>query len=366
MRGMIRMNPIYSLAVLFLVFLPLGEAFALYSQPAAAVSGGSSESTNYSNLGVIAQAAIVDSSASTGYGADHGFLPVLGGWRILYPVISADPDTLSFTLLPNSSGSQSVTVANNGGSVLKWNVAKGNPAETYFTVSPASGTGDASISVTANTAGLTPGNYYYDTLTISGNGISRTAQVQLTLLVSSTGTQLSITVVSDTAGKGGGSVHSDPIGISCSNTGSDPAGMTGYCSAAFVPGITVTLYQSPDSNSTHASWTGPCTPSGNDCTVTMDGAKDVTATFPYAHMAKDNSSGLLYDTMAEALLHAAATDTILARDVTFGEDMTIVGKIITLSGGLSPWYLPQNAWTTLSGKLTVQSGQLTVDRLVVK
>ena len=31
------------------------------------------------------------------------------------------------------------------------------------------------------------------------------------------------------------------------------------------------------------------------------------------------------------------------------------------------WYLPQNAWTTLcGGKLTIQSGSLTVDKLVIK
>jgi hypothetical protein len=93
----------------------------------------------------------------------------------------------------------------------------------------------------------------------------------------------------------------------------------------------------------------------------------VTATFPYAHMAKVNSSGQRYDTLADTLSHAAGTDTILARDVTFNEYLTISGnKTVTLLGGRDAWYNPLNADTVLQGSLTVQSGSLTVDKLVIK
>jgi hypothetical protein len=315
---------------------------------------------------VIAQPGIAGGSDSASYAADHGFLPVLGGWRVLYPYISAQPGIITFNIAQGASGNQPLSISNTGGSVLKWSVAKGG-AGGWLSFSPANGAGSASVAVTADAAGLAAGAYN-DILTVSGAGINQTVQVQLTLNVSAAGTyRLTMTVKSDTAAKGGGLVYNVASGISCSNTGTDANTQIGTCYADFSPGTTLTLIQSPDSNSTYASWTGPCTPSGNDCTVTMDGVRNVIATFPYAYMAKLNSSGGRYDTLIEALSNAAATDTILARDVTFTGGLTLMGKNITLSGGLSPWYLSQNAWTTLSGgSLTVQSGLLVVDRIVIK
>jgi len=369
MKRMMKTGRIRACALAPLLLFLAVSAHGAYSQPASTIAGGggSSSSLNYANLGVIGQPGVVGVSAGSSYSTEHGFLSVLGGWRILYPVISADPGTLTFTLTSGTSFNQAVALANTGGGTLAWSVAKSNPSETYFTVSPASGTGDASITVTADAAGLAAGNYS-DTLTISGTGISRAVQVQLGLTVTAGGfNRLTMTVVSDTTGKGGGSVHSDKGGISCVNTGSNPDGMSGTCWADFAPGTTVTLFQTPDSNSVWAIWSPSGCGTNQDCTVVMDGAKAVTATFPYAYMSKVSSSGTRYDSLIEALSGAAATDTILARDVTFTGDLTLAGKNLTLTGGLNAWYLPQNAWTTLQGgRLTVQSGSLTVDRLVIK
>jgi hypothetical protein len=96
----------------------------------------------------------------------------------------------------------------------------------------------------------------------------------------------------------------------------------------------------------------------------MDDDQQVTVTFPYAHKAKVSSH--LCDTLAEALTYVSPTDTILARDVTFGENLTISGKSLTLLGGRDAWYQPINALTTLQGILTIQGGSLTVDKLTVK
>jgi hypothetical protein len=356
----------YTLSVA--VLLSASPSLALYSQPASTLGGGGGggASASYSNLGVIAQPGIVGSSLSASYSADHGFMPVLGGWRILYPVITATPGVITFSLVSGASDVNPLAVANDGGSVLKWSVAKGTPAETYFTVSPSTGTGNATINVTANAAGLGAGTYS-DTLIVSGAGISQAVQVQLTLHVSATGYLLTVTVLSDTVGKGGGSVHSDPDGIACSGLGSGPGAMSGVCSAGFYPGTIVTLYQTPDTNSIGPTWTASGCATGENCAVVMSsGPQGVTATFLYVAMAKVNSSGIRYETLAGALANTLVTDTILARDVTFVEPLTIIGKTITLDGGLSGLYLPQNAWTTLQGILTIQSGSLTVDGLVVK
>lgn len=70
------------------------------------------------------------------------------------------------------------------------------------------------------------------------------------------------------AGSGTGSVSSNPAGISCGAN----------CAANFAQGSTVTLTATPDSGSTFTGWSGACNGTGT-CSVTMDAAKTVTATF---------------------------------------------------------------------------------------
>jgi hypothetical protein len=70
------------------------------------------------------------------------------------------------------------------------------------------------------------------------------------------------------AGSGAGTVTSSPAGIDCGST----------CSADFDHGTVVTLTATVGANSTFGGWSGACTGTGS-CTVTMDAAKSVTATF---------------------------------------------------------------------------------------
>ncbi|MBI3802256.1 MAG: hypothetical protein HY282_00650 [Nitrospirae bacterium] len=70
------------------------------------------------------------------------------------------------------------------------------------------------------------------------------------------------------AGTGAGTVTSSPTGITCGGT----------CSASFNSGATVTLTANPSTNSDFAGWSGGCSGTGT-CSVTMDGIKNVTATF---------------------------------------------------------------------------------------
>jgi hypothetical protein len=69
-------------------------------------------------------------------------------------------------------------------------------------------------------------------------------------------------------GTGAGNVVSQPEGIDCG----------AVCTADFVEGEIVTLTASAAQASTFAGWTGACTGTG-DCSVTMDQARNVTATF---------------------------------------------------------------------------------------
>ncbi|MCP4539001.1 MAG: hypothetical protein GY832_17840, partial [Chloroflexi bacterium] len=76
-----------------------------------------------------------------------------------------------------------------------------------------------------------------------------------------------LTVLKD--GDGGGIVSSTPAGINC---GTD-------CSEIFIESTTVTLTAMASGNSTFDSWSGAGCSGAGDCVVTMDAAKQVTATF---------------------------------------------------------------------------------------
>ena len=76
------------------------------------------------------------------------------------------------------------------------------------------------------------------------------------------------------AGTGDGTV-SDGGSIACTITG---ASTSGSCSDDFADGTLVTLTASPTGGSTFAGWSGDCVGTGS-CTVTMDQARSVTATF---------------------------------------------------------------------------------------
>ena len=71
------------------------------------------------------------------------------------------------------------------------------------------------------------------------------------------------------SGGGSGTVTSEPAGISC---GSD-------CSAGFPHGTGVTLTATPASGSTFAGWDGEGCSGTGTCTLAMDQAREVTATF---------------------------------------------------------------------------------------
>lgn len=72
------------------------------------------------------------------------------------------------------------------------------------------------------------------------------------------------------SGAGGGSVNSKP---------NDLASTGGIRSFDFQANSTVTLFATADGNSIFTGWSGDCTNATGDCVVTMDSAKNVTASF---------------------------------------------------------------------------------------
>ncbi|MCP4396915.1 MAG: PEP-CTERM sorting domain-containing protein [bacterium] len=76
-------------------------------------------------------------------------------------------------------------------------------------------------------------------------------------------------LIVNTTGSGRGRVSSSPAGIEC---GTD-------CSEVYAPGTQVTLTATEDAGSVFDGWTGCDSVADNQCTVTMDTAKTVTAAF---------------------------------------------------------------------------------------
>jgi hypothetical protein len=71
------------------------------------------------------------------------------------------------------------------------------------------------------------------------------------------------------SGDASGTVTSSPAGINCGND----------CSESYASGTGVTLTAAPAQGASFAGWSGACTGSNSTCTLTINGARSVTATF---------------------------------------------------------------------------------------
>jgi hypothetical protein len=110
------------------------------------------------------------------------------------------------------------------------------------------------------------GNYYFAVTAVDTRGLEGVPTPEISLLIKMT--------VSKAGSTGTGIVTSQPLGINSDiNCGSTT------CSADYINGSQVTLTATPDAGNAFTGWSGSgCTGTGQ-CVVTMDMAKDVTATF---------------------------------------------------------------------------------------
>jgi hypothetical protein len=121
------------------------------------------------------------------------------------------------------------------------------------------------------------------------------------------------TVAVTKEGPGTGIVASSPSGISCGTV----------CSGNFAPGTTLILAATPSFGSQFSSWSGACT--GTDpCTLTLDGAKSVTATFAesFAPAIAINSPSGSVTVARPELNYTVSTGTVVVK-----VDGTVVGKV---------------------------------------
>jgi uncharacterized protein (TIGR03437 family) len=171
---------------------------------------------------------------------------------------ASTPATLT-SLSPSSAvaGGPAFTLTANGtgfvsGATVRWNGA--NRTTTFVNGSQLR----AEIPATAM-AGTAQ-------VTVLNPGAAASNALAFTVRAATSAFTLSVTKNGSESSKG--TVTSSPSGIDCGTT----------CSSAFASGTVVTLTARVIGNRAFAGWSGACTGTGT-CTVTMDAAKSVTATF---------------------------------------------------------------------------------------
>jgi hypothetical protein len=92
----------------------------------------------------------------------------------------------------------------------------------------------------------------------------------------------------------------------------------------------------------------------------------LTATFELKP-ARIVASLLYFTSLQEAYAGTESNDVIQTKAVTFEEDLTVNGsRAVTIRGGYGAAYTTNGGYGTLQGRLTIQGGQIVVDRLVIR
>jgi hypothetical protein len=160
-------------------------------------------------------------------------------------------------------------------------------------------------------------------------------------------------------GTGSGTVTSNPSGIACNTN----------CSANFAAGSSVSLHAEAAEFSLFNTWSGACT-GKTDCTLTMDGIKDLTATFDAdtPHYARcDSPTTSHYSTITEGYQTIPTDATLMLWGVDFiGDVIFNMDKVVTIKGGYNGSYSATPGLSTIVGSMSVSSGTVTVENIAVK
>jgi len=248
--------------------------------------------------------------------------------------------------------------------------AAGNGRATVSFTPPASDGGSAitSFTVTSTPGNLTAtGNASPITVTGLSNGTAYTFSVTATNAAGTGAVSAASTSVTPVvpvyvltltfAGTGGGAVNG---GMSC-GTG------TGCTPAVLAENTTVSLMPTPDADSLFGGWGGSCIVTGETCSVTMDGAKDVTATFNAAPRLSI-LGGAFYGLLSEAYAEAASNAVIQARALVFNDGDLICNRPVTVffKGGYNAGFSSNSGETAVKGRLLIRNGTVRLKNLVLR
>lgn len=157
----------------------------------------------------------------------------------------------------------------------------------------------------------------------------------------------------------GGTVTSSPAGISCAN---NTKGTTVTCSSTF--SSMVTLYATPAMTARFAGWNGDCRGTGA-CSITMNAAKAVTATFNQAPLIL--VSGVEYSTLPLAY-QAVADGSEIQLQLGIDTDALTADRAVsvTLKGGFNATYSATSGNTTLTAPLIIKHGTVVANGIQIR
>ena len=283
--------------------------FSNTSSCATGVNGVASFSNIASFVSLVAPGSSITSAIpGGGYAAMDGTSQaaphVAGAWALLkqaQPTLSVADALLQLqangAVMNDTRSSATVT------GLRRLNVAfLGSSATTYALRVTKLGAAPAGGTVTSNAGGISCGSTCLVpiasgtsvTLTASAqsghafagwggacSGTATTCSVSMSAVRSVTATfnptQTGLSVTADRGNStASGTVTSSPTGVNCATPTS---GATKTCSANFAFNAAVTLTAKPATGSTFTGWSGACTGTATTCTVTMNAARSVTATF---------------------------------------------------------------------------------------
>ncbi len=185
--------------------------------------------------------------------------------------LTVSPTSLSFTATAGGSSPGAQSLAVSASPNTSFTASRGSAA--WLTVSPTSGTTPATLSVSANVSGLAAGTYT-GTITVTGNGLTRTVAVTFTVTGSGTPTlTVSPTSLSFAATVGGTSPGAQSVSVSASPNASFTAskGSATWLTVTPTSGTTpATLAVSASLTGLAAgTYTGTITVTGNGLTRTV-------------------------------------------------------------------------------------------------
>ncbi len=313
--------------------------------------------------------------------ASGAFSIVSGG---SYSLTGGQSQTVTVRFRPTSAVTSSGSVTfSGGGGASKTVTGTGVTANFILTISK-SGSGSGTVTATGINCGSDCKQAYSSgssvTLTASassgsvfsgwsGGGCSGTGNCTVTMSADTTVTA-TFNVSSDTftlettvTGSASGTVTSSPTGINC---GSD-------CSEVYAVNTSVTLTAAAGSGASFKSWSGACSGTSTTCSVFMSAAKSAKATFSktYTDDPITSQSTLIKAAHITDLRQAIntlrsnnglATASFTNSTLTAGSSQVRVGDITELRSALDDVYVVQGKAKPTYTDSTIASGQTTIKK----
>ena len=265
------------------------------------------------------------------------------------PAIGASPASFSFTAQAGTNpAAQTLNISNTGSGTLSWSASNNAP---WLTLSPASGTGNGTVTASVTTGTLTVGTYS-GTATVSATGATPvTVPVSFTVTAAPVPPAIgtSPTSLSFTAAQGGANPSAQTVSLS--NTGGGTLSWSANDSAAW---LTLTPASGTGNGTVTASAaTGTLTAGSYSGTVTLSATGATTVTVPVTF------------TVAAAPVPPAigASPTSLSFAATQGgaNPATQTVSISNTGGGTLNWSAnPNPTWLAVSPTSSSGNGAVTV------